>query len=64
MHGQGKLTKEMENKKNIQQHVADKVKLVTKLASLFVVCFCSLFLLLAVLEYAQSTKAIEMQMNN
>ena len=35
-----------------------------KLASFFVICFCSLFLLFVDIDRAQNTKAFEMQMNN
>ena len=35
-----------------------------KLASSFVMCFCSLYLLFIGLDRAQNTKGIEMQTNN
>ena len=38
--------------------------LVMKLASFFVICFCSLFLLFFGLDRAQNTTGIETQINN
>ena len=42
----------------------DKAGLVVKLASFFVIYFCSLFLLFVGLECSQNTKGIEMHTNN
>ena len=44
--------------------LVDKARLVMKLASFFVLCFCSLSPLFFGLNCAQNTKGIEMQMNN
>ena len=44
--------------------LVDRARLVTKLASFFYICFCSLFLLFVGLDRAQNTKGIEIQMSN
>ena len=44
--------------------IIDKARLVIKLASFFIIYFCSLSILLVGLDPAQNTKGVEMQMNN